>query len=89
MNRFTLLTMHFKGGAKDEVFLKDGVHFLDYPSNGDLPGSKRADGVMRQGQIRVITVPVMNDAILERIVLSSPGYGTAAATAAIRVELAR
>jgi hypothetical protein len=82
------LTLHFKGGAKDEVFLKDGVHFLDYPSNGEVPGSKRAEGVMSQGQIRIITVPVMNDAVLERIVLSSAGYGTAAVTAAITAELA-
>jgi hypothetical protein len=64
------------------------VHFLDYPSTGEVPGSKRAEGVMSQGQIRIITVPVMNDAVLERIVLSSAGYGTAAVTAAITAELA-
>jgi hypothetical protein len=80
--------MYFKGGSREEVFLKDGVHFLDYPSNGDVPGSKRAEGVMSQGQIRVITVPMMGNTFLERLVLSSPGSGTAAATVAITAELA-
>jgi putative membrane-bound dehydrogenase-like protein len=82
------LTLFFKGGAREVVELRDGVHFLDYPSNGEVPGSKRADGVMSEGQIRVITVPVTNPAVLERIVLSSPGHGTTAATAAITAELA-
>ena len=82
------LSLFFQGGAKEVVELKDGVHFLDYPSNGEVPGSKRAEGVMSEGQIRVITVPVTRSQILERIVLSSPGHGTTAATAAITAELA-
>ncbi|HLY10808.1 MAG TPA: c-type cytochrome, partial [Planctomycetota bacterium] len=82
------LTLFFAGGAKEVVELKDGVHFLDYPSNGEVPGSKRAEGLMSQGQIRVISVPVANSSVLERMVLSSPGHGTAAVTAAITAELA-
>jgi hypothetical protein len=82
------LVLHFKGGAKEVIELKDGVHFLDYPSNGEVPGSKRAEGVMREGQIRLISVPVTNGAPLEKIVLTSPGHGTAGVTAAITVELA-
>lgn len=82
------VTLHYAGGSRDEIFLQDGVHFIDYVSDADVPGSKRVMGVMRERQIRLITIPAKAGVMLEKITLSGPGRGPTAATAAITVELA-
>ena len=79
--------LRYAGGQTETVDLQDGVHFVDYVADAlEVPGSKRAPGVVSEHQIRVITIPVSKAAALERIVLSSPGHGTTAVTAAITAE---
>jgi putative membrane-bound dehydrogenase-like protein len=80
--------LRYEGGQTETVDLQDGVHFVDYVADGlEVPGSKRATGVVAEHQIRVITIPVSKAAALQRIVLSSPGHGTTAVTAAITAEM--
>jgi putative membrane-bound dehydrogenase-like protein len=87
----TILTvqLRFEGGETETVELTNGVHFVDYVATAlEVPGSKRAEGLVQEHQIRVITIPVTKTAALQRIVLSSPGNGTTGVTAAITAELA-
>lgn len=84
-----IVTLHFADGKKDVVTMRDGVEFIDYVSDKDVPGSKRVDGIMRENQIRVIQVPVKNTAALQKITLASTGGGPAATIAAITAELAK
>jgi putative membrane-bound dehydrogenase-like protein len=82
------LQLRYEGGEAETVDLQDGVHFVDYvAANLEVPGSKRAEGVVTEHQIRVITIPVRKTAALQRIVLTSPGHGTTAVTAAITAEM--
>jgi putative heme-binding domain-containing protein len=84
----TLKLLH-EGGATEVVELQNGVHFVDYFAGGlEVPGSRRAPGLVREQQIRIITVPVSRPEPLLRIQMSSPGHGTTGVTAAITAELA-
>ena len=81
--------LRFEGGETETIELMNGVHFVDYvASELEVPGSKRAEGLLIEHQIRVITIPVTKAASLQRIVLTSPGNGTTGVTAAITAELA-
>jgi len=85
-----ILTMHFADGKKETVMMRDGIEFIDYVSDKDVPGSKRVDGIMRENQIRLIQVPVKSTAVLQKITLACPGNnGPAATIAAITAELAK
>jgi hypothetical protein len=87
----TILTvqLRYEGGETESIELMNGVHFVDYNATElEVPGSKRAEGLLMEHQIRVITIPVTKTAPLQRIVLTSTGNGTTAVTAAITAELA-
>jgi putative membrane-bound dehydrogenase-like protein len=81
------VTAHFADGKTEEFPLYNGEHFSDYIRRIDVPGSKFAEGIVHDKQIRTFTLPIKNTtAILEKLTLTSPG-GPAPTTAAITAEL--
>jgi hypothetical protein len=81
------VTARFADGKTEEFPLYNGEHFSDYIRRIDVPGSKFAEGILHDKQIRTFTLPIKNTtAILEKLTLTSPG-GPAPTTAAITAEL--
>ncbi len=81
-------TLTFSDGSKQEAEFRDGVEFIDYVSEQDVPGSTRVDGVTRDHQVRRFSIPVKHDgATVDTLTLESPGEGQAATTVAITAEL--
>jgi len=82
------VTMSFAGGQSESVILHDGNEFIDYVSDKEVPGSKRAIGLTQDGgHVRTFTIPVKSTGVLQKITLESPGGGPAATTVAITAEL--
>lgn len=80
----------FAGGATEEVELRAGEVFIDYVSDKDVPGSKRAEGLVTNGKhIRTFTIPVPAKGVLQKVILLSGDQGPAATTAAITAEVAK
>ncbi len=82
------VTMRFADKQSESVVLRNGVEFADYVAPVEVPGSKLAEGVVSERQIRWFTIPVRHGGILEGIVLESFNAGPAPTTVAITAELA-
>jgi len=83
------VTIQHAGGDTESVNLHNGVEFADYVKPIDLPGSKFAEGVVTQGQLRWFAIPVQHPGAVEKLILESADNGPAATTAAITAELAK
>ncbi len=81
------VTIVYADGGKNIVALRDGVHFSDYVARIDVPGSRFAEGVVRDKQIRWFAIDTPRKAVVEKLVLESPGEGPAATTVAITADL--
>ena len=81
------VTAVFADGQKDTVLLHNGVEFSDYVRPIDVPGSRYAEGVVKDKQIRWFTIPVTHPGIVQKLVLESFDGGPAATTAAITADL--
>jgi len=68
----------------DELFTGDV--FIDYVSGEDVPGSKRAEGVVKKHQIRYFALPVEDRAPITKIVLESYLNGVSPTTLAITTD---
>ncbi len=77
----------FRDGGTEESALRDGVEFSDYVRRVDVPGSEYVPDLTRGRQIRRFAIPVKGSGVVEKLVLSSPGYGPAPTTAAITAEM--
>ena len=83
------LTATYADGQKESWTWTNGVHFVDY-NNASLEciGSKKAVGIVNDGQIRVITQKLSGKTALTRIALESFNNAVAPTIAAITVETA-
>ncbi|WP_038172155.1 PVC-type heme-binding CxxCH protein [Verrucomicrobium sp. BvORR106] len=77
----------YANGKVDEVDLRDGIVFTDYAGDVEVPGSKFADGLVKNKGLRWFTVPLQPESPLTKVELSSPGGGPAATTVAVTAEL--
>ncbi len=80
--------VHFVGGASETIDFKNGVEFADYINHVDVPGSKFAEGVTKNGQVRWCSKQLKTTAPIEKIVLESADTGVAPTTFAITAQLA-
>jgi putative membrane-bound dehydrogenase-like protein len=81
------VTAVFADGKKDTVLLHNGVEFSDYVAPIDVPGSRYAEGIVKDKQIRWFTIPVTHPGIVQKLVLESFDGGPAATTAAITADM--
>jgi hypothetical protein len=70
-------------GKKQVEELFTGDVFLDYPSVDDVPGSKRANGVVAKHHVRYFSLPVEDRAPITKVVLESYLNGISPTTLAI------
>ncbi len=81
-------TVHFAGGATETLDFKNGVEIADYINRNDVPGSKFAEGVTQNAQVRWNSKALKTTGVIEKIVLESAGTIVAPTTFAITAELA-
>jgi putative membrane-bound dehydrogenase-like protein len=65
------VTLHFAGGATQEIVLRNGQEFADYVGQIDVPGSKGLPQFVKQGQVRWFSKAVTNPAVIETLTLES------------------
>jgi putative membrane-bound dehydrogenase-like protein len=82
------VTLHFAGGATEEMVLKNGVEFADYIGRFDVPGSKEAPELLQRGQLRWFSKEVRGRDVIEHISLESFNNSVAPAFVGITAELA-
>ena len=63
----------YEDGSRDTVSLRNGVQFSDYIERIDVPGSRFADGVVTDRQIRWFAIDVPRKAVVAKLVLETPG----------------
>ena len=80
-----LTIVHADGTAQSEELLTGEV-FIDYPSSDEVPGSKRARGVVKDTHIRYFAIPVAARSPIVKIVLESYDNGIAPTTLAITTD---
>jgi putative membrane-bound dehydrogenase-like protein len=81
------ITVHAVGGASETIVCKNGTEFSDYINRLDVPGSKHADGVVKNHQVRWFTKALKGAMEIDRITLESFGTNAAPTTIAITAEL--
>ncbi len=83
------ITIHTTQGQREAMTFKNGVEFSDYYNRVDVPGSKFAEGVVKNHQMRWFSKPLALGAVeIDRITIESLD-GTAVPTlVAITAELA-
>ena len=81
-------TVQFVGGASETLEFRNGVEIADYIARNDVPGSKFAEGVTKNAQVRWNSKPLKTTAPIEKIILESAGTIVAPTTFAITAELA-
>ena len=82
------VTLHFPGGATEEIVLKNGVEFADYVGPFDVPGSKEAPDLLQRGQLRWFSKEVRGRDVIERISIESFSDEIAPVFVGITAELA-
>jgi putative membrane-bound dehydrogenase-like protein len=80
------VTMEFADGKTQVEELYTGDVFIDYPSGDDVPGSKRAEGVVKKHHVRYFWLPVNERAPLKTLALESYQNGVAPTTLAITAD---
>ncbi|HVY68391.1 MAG TPA: ThuA domain-containing protein, partial [Verrucomicrobiae bacterium] len=66
------ITVHYAGGATEEMVLKNGVEFADYIAKNDVPGSVEVPDLCQNGrQVRWFSRPLKNRAVVESLTLES------------------
>jgi hypothetical protein len=73
-------------GQKQVEQLYTGDVFIDYVSRDDVPGSKRADGIVRRHHVRSFSLPVADRSPVTKVVLESALNGVSATTLAITTD---
>src|SRR5207249_11455801 len=81
------VTLHFAGGATEEILLKNGVEFADYIGAFDVPGSKEAPDLVQRGQVRWFSKDVKGRDVIERISIESFNNEIAPAFVGMTAEL--
>lgn len=82
------ITVASAQGQKQTLLCKNGVEFSDYIRRIDVPGSKFAEGVVKNHQMRWFTKQLSEPIEIDRITLQSPDNHSAPTIVAITAELA-
>jgi hypothetical protein len=77
------VTIKHTDGKKQVEELFTGDVFIDYPSGEDVPGSKRANGIVQKHHVRYFSTPVNDRSPIQFIVLESYKNGISPTTLAI------
>ena len=80
--------VQFVGGASETIEFKNGVEFADYIGRAEVSGSKFAEGVTKNAQVRWSSKQLKTTGAIEKIVLESTDTIVAPTTFAITAELA-
>ncbi|MEA3212055.1 MAG: hypothetical protein QOE70_5112 [Chthoniobacter sp.] len=80
------VTIEHADGKKQVEELSTGDVFIDYVSADDVPGSRRADGIVTKHHVRYFSLPVNERAPIARLVLESYGNGISPTTLAITAD---
>ncbi|MCK6446441.1 MAG: ThuA domain-containing protein [Planctomycetes bacterium] len=83
-------TWKYADGQTEEVVLRDGVEFADWIGRRDVPGSKYAEGVVREdsaGQVRTFVLAPKRSVPVASIVLESFDNDLAPTWVALTAEL--
>ena len=80
------VTVHFKGGATKEIVLKNGEEFADWNGKHDVPGSREAQGMVRNGQVRWFTKDLGREGHIEKLTIESYDNSVAPTIVAITAE---
>ena len=85
------ITVHFAGGATEEIVLRNGVEIADYNGRDDVPGSEALatiDQLLPPGkQIRYFTKPLTKRGIVEKLTISSYASDVAPTFVGITAEM--
>ena len=80
------VTIEYADGKSQVEELYTGDVFIDYPSGDDVPGSKRAAGVVKRTHVRYFWLPVNERTPIKTVVLESYKNGIAPTTLAITAD---
>ncbi|MEP6668541.1 MAG: PVC-type heme-binding CxxCH protein [Chthoniobacter sp.] len=82
------VTIHTTQGQRETLLCKNGVEFADYIRRIDVPGSKYAEGIVKNHQMRWFTKQLSGPIDIDRVTLESPDGHAAPTIVAITAELA-
>ncbi len=82
------ITIHTMQGQRETLLCKNGVEFADYIRRIDVPGSKFAEGVVKNHQMRSFTKQLSGPVDIDRITLESLDGRAAPTIVAMTAELA-
>lgn len=83
------LTLEYQGGTRQEIVMRNGIEFGDYIRETEVPGSKLLQGVVKRGQLRLISVEADRSKTVERIFLESYDNGVTPIVVAITADLSQ
>jgi putative membrane-bound dehydrogenase-like protein len=85
------ITVHFAGGATEEIVLRNGVEIADYISRIDVPGSEALDNLdqlLLQGrQVRYFAKPLTKRGLVEKLTIASYANEVAPTFVGITAEI--
>jgi WD40 repeat protein len=81
-----IVRLHYADGKTEDHALKDGIHFVDYYKQDEVPGSKMAFKLRNQ-QIRYLAIKPKRNEVVDQIELVKGEDDTAPIVMAVTVEL--
>src|SRR6185295_967343 len=83
------ITVHTTGGQREDIVCKNGVEFADYINRIEVPGSKYAQGLVRDHQLRWFSKQLNLGAVeIDKITMDSLDGSAVPTILAITAELA-
>ncbi len=85
------ITVHYAGGATEEIILRNGVEIADYVAKIDVPGSEALDNLdqlLNYGrQVRYFAKPLTKRGVIEKLTIASYNNEVAPTLVAITAEV--
>ncbi len=82
------ITVHYAGGATEDLLFKNGEEFADYVREVDVPGSKLAGGVADAGrQVRFASRTLKGKGVVEKLTFESFDNKIVPTTLAVTADL--
>ncbi len=82
------ITVHTAAGQRETIVCKNGTEFSDYFNRVEVPGSKFAEGIVRDHQMRWFSKQLTGTQEIDHITLESFDTGSVPTLVAITAELA-
>jgi len=77
------VTALFEDGSTEEFVLRDAEHFADYNGRAQVPDSVEVEGIVKRGQLRVISLEVKKSGTIRSLKLQSNDSAVAPVVVAI------